>query len=325
MPPATFAPTVVESGTTEAKPVRDVVKALRPSVVHIQTEAVQFDMFNRAVPVGGVGTGEVIDTNGFILTNHHVIEGAQRIIVTFSDGRTVEAIIVGSDSMTDLAVIRVQSGGLTAIPIGKSADLQVGDTVIAMGHALDLPGGPTVTAGLVSALDRSIDVTETVTLQNLIQTDAAINPGNSGGPLVNAVGHMIGINTARVSTGEGIGFAIAIDAAMPLVKELIEKGSVRRGYLGVSMANVTEAVALQLEAPVKEGVLLVRIEVGSPADKAGLRQYDILVMLAGKPVRRTVDLERILFDNRGGATVEMEYYRGSEKRMGTITLGARPA
>ena len=239
LPTATQTPTStpLPNPANDASPhsrIPDIVKKLRPSVVHIQTEAVRLDVFNRPIPVGGVGSGEVLDLQGHILTNNHVIAGAERILVTLSDGRGLEAVLVGGDSSIDLAVIKVEAEDLTPILIGSSSELEVGEQVVAMGHALDLPGGPTVTSGLVSALERSITVDERITIEHLIQTDAAINPGNSGGPLVNLDGEMVGVNTAKIQSGEGIGFAIAIDPAMPLIEELIADGRIGRGFLGVS-------------------------------------------------------------------------------------------
>ena len=314
----------VQTANGPGKTTPQIVKELRFSVVHIQTEAVQLDFFNRPIPTGGVGTGEIIDSHGHILTNAHVVQDAQRIRVGLSDGTTVDARIVGTDSETDLAIIRIDRTDLPVIPLGRSSELEVGERVIAIGHALDFTGGPTVTGGLVSALERTIDVSETVTLQNLIQTDAPINPGNSGGPLVNGSGLMVGINTVKVSGGEGIGFAIAIDAALPLVKELIANGRIERGYLGASVATVTAAAAAQMELPVKEGVVVLQVQPGSPAQKAGLTRGDIIVAMAGRPLRNLSDLNRVLFENRSGKSVEVEYYRGPAKKTTAIVLGARP-
>ena len=246
-----------------------LVIALSPSVVHIQTEAVSLDQFNRPVPVRGVGTGIIIDDKGHILTNNHVIAGAERILVTMIDGRAVGARLIGGDPALDLAVVKVPLEGLIPVRICDSNLLRVGEQVVAVGHALNLPGGPTVTSGLVSALDRSISFSETVSMQHLIQTDAAINPGNSGGALVNMDGELVGINTAKIQGGEGIGFAIAIGPAMPLVHELIAAGRIERGFLGVSGVNVTEALAINFDLPVTSGVGIASVAPESPADVSG--------------------------------------------------------
>ena len=218
---------------------------------------------------GGVGTGEIIDEDGHILTNNHVVEGAQRIVVTLNDNREFEAVFIGGDFFTDLAVVRIDAESLVTIPIGKSSELKVGEQVIAIGHALDLPGGPTITGSWVSALERSIDVSENNTMQHLIQTDAAINPGNGGGPLVNTSGQMIGINTIRIGSGEGIGFAIAIDHALPLIEELKTKGIIERSFLGARTVNITGGLAMNLGLPVSAGAGIVAIAPGSPAERAG--------------------------------------------------------
>ena len=302
----------------------DIIQLLSPSVVHIQTEAVQLDFLNRPVPSGGVGTGEIIDEKGHILTNNHVVEGAERILVTLSDGRAFEAELVGRDPSTDLAVVRIDAKDLVPIAIGQSSDLRVGDPVIAMGQALDLPGGPTVTGGLVSALDREIPVSETITIRNLIQTDAAINPGNSGGPLVNQRGEMVGINTAKIQTGEGIGFAIAIDSAKPLIAELIEKGRVERGFLGVSAVNITEALALNNDLPVSDGVGIVSVAPGSPAEDAGLMPLDIIVGMSGREIGNLTDLGEVLIGYKEGSRVDVEFYREDVKMVVTVILGERP-
>ena len=334
--PATPTPTstpLPTSTPTQAAPVDDrpsprtipdIVKMLRPSVVHIQTEAVRFNVFNQPVPVGGVGSGEIIDHEGHILTNNHVVEGAERILVTLSDGRGLSAELIGGDPSIDLAVIRVDAADLTPITIGRSADLEVGEQVVAIGHALDLPGGPTVTVGYVSALDRSIDLSETATLEHLIQTDAAINPGNSGGPLVNLDGEMVGINTAKIQGGEGIGFAIAIDPVLPLIKELIAEGRIDRGFLGISVITITETIAMNAGLAVTSGVGVVSVVPGSPADLAGLRPNDVIVQVEDTAVDNISDLDGVLIEYREGTSVKVGFYRGDQERTLTVTLGERP-
>ena len=334
-PPATPtpipAPTVTPAATPTPPPdpapvtrtIPEIIKALTRSVVHIQTEAVRLDQSNQPSPGVGVGTGEIIDEEGHVLTNNHVIEGAQRILVTLYDGRAFEAELVGGDSALDLAIVRIEAEGLVPIPIGKSSNLVVGDQVIAIGHALNLPGGPTITGGWVSALDRSLDISQTVTMQNLIQTDAAINPGNSGGPLVNRDGEFVGINTAKLPSGEGIGFAIAIDTAMPMIQELIDHGRIDRGFLGVSTVNITDALARNFDLPVTSGAGIVSVVPESPADKVGLRERDIIVVMAGKTVRNIAQLDSILIGYPAGVSVEVEFFRGDTSRRVTVTLGER--
>ena len=210
------------------------------------------------------------------------------------------------------------------ISIGKSSALQVGDSVIVIGHALNLPGGPTITGGWVSALDRNIAVSQTITMGNLIQTDAAINPGNSGGPLANINGEMVGIATAKIPTGEGIGFAIAIDPAMSQIQELIAVGRIDRGFLGISGVNISEAFARNFGLPVAFGVGIAALAPDSPAEQAGLQVRDIIVELAGKEVRNTADLDEILILYRSGESVAVAFYRDDEKRTINVPLGERP-
>jgi len=321
------AATATSTPAPTARTIPEIIAELTVSVVHIQTEAVRLDEFNRPSPGVGVGTGEIIDDQGHILTNNHVIAGAERILVTLSDGRVFEAELIGGDSTLDLAVLRIEAEGLVPIPIGKSSNLAVGDQVIAIGHALNLPGGPTITGGWVSALDRTIDVSQAVTMQNLIQTDAAINPGNSGGPLINRVdGKFVGINTARLPSAEGIGFAIAIDTALPIIKELIANGRIDRGFLGVSTVNITDALARNFDLPVTSGAGILSVVPDSPADKAGLRERDIIVAMAGKTVSNVAELDSILIGYREGNSVEVEFFRFREdtSRKVTLTLAARP-
>ena len=328
---STAMPTAIPAATPTLPPapvirtIPEIIQDLTPSVVHILTEAVQLDQFNRPSPGVGVGTGEIIDAEeGHVLTNNHVVDGAQRILVTLGDGRVLEAELIGGDATLDLAVLRIEAEGLVPIPIGKSSDLVVGDQVIAIGHALDLPGGPTITGGWVSALDRTLDVSQTVTMQNLIQTDAAINPGNSGGPLVTRDGEFVGINTAKLPTGEGIGFAIAIDTALPLIEELIANGKIDRGFLGASTINISDALARNFDLPVNFGAGIISVAPDSPAEEAGLQEMDIIVAMAGKTVRNVAELDSILIGYLAGNSLEVEFFRGDNRRTLTVTLAERP-
>jgi len=314
----------VQTSTLGRSNIPEIIKALSPSVVHIQTEGVRLDQFNQPVPVGGVGTGEIIDDQGHVLTNNHVIDGAETILVTLSDGRAFEAELVGGDATLDLAVLLIDAEGLVPIPIGRSSALQVGDSVIVIGHALNLPGGPTITGGWVSALNRSIDVSQTITMRNLIQTDAAINPGNSGGPLINLDGELVGIATAKLPSGEGIGFAISIDSAMPQIEELIAIGKIDRGFFGVSGINISEALARNVGLPVTSGVGIISVAPDSPAERAGLRVRDIIVGVAGKSVSNTAELDGILIQYRSGESVAVDFYRGDRKLTVNVSLGERP-
>ncbi|MBM4437566.1 MAG: trypsin-like peptidase domain-containing protein, partial [Actinobacteria bacterium] len=308
--------------------VPDLVMRMRPSVVHIATESVGLDPFGRAIPGGGVGTGFVINVSGLVVTNNHVVEGAQRLVVDLFDGRTVEASVVGRDPQTDLAVIKIDASGLQPAPLGRSDDLQVGESVVAMGHALDLPGGPTVTAGVVSALGRTISNigAQNLTLSDLIQTDASINPGNSGGPLLNMFGEVVGINSAGAGGSQGISFAIAIDGARPVIEALIKDGRITRGYMGISSATITRSIARQNDLPVDHGVYVVQVSPGRPAAAAGLRAGDILVRINGEELLDSGALSRILAKYMPGTVIRVEIVRGpaTTPRTLEVTLGQRP-
>ena len=313
-------PLMPTTGLTTPK----VVDILRPSVVHIATEAATLGFFSRPQVSRGVGTGFVLDTQGHILTNNHVVEGAQSIIVTLTDGRVLSAEVVGTDPPTDLAVLRIKADDLHPATLGRSDTLRVGSDVVAIGHALGLEGGPTVSKGVVSALDRTIQVDAQTMITGLIQTDAAINPGNSGGPLANARGEVVGISTAIIAEGRGIGFAINIDDARLVLEQLIESGAVERAFLGITHVTITPSIARNLGLPVEKGLVLVRVVPGFPAEASGLRDNDIIVGLGGEEIRNTGDLYLFLATHRAGETVSVTYYRDGSEHSAMVTLADRP-
>jgi len=325
---ATATPTAVTTPSAQGTPLTtpEIVGLLRPSVVHVLIEGTTLSVFGQAIPTEGVGTGIIIDEQGHIVTNNHVVyidseTPAQKITVTLSDGRQFQASLVGGDSPTDLAVLKIDADNLTPAKLGDTAQLQVGDDVVAIGQALDLPGGPTVTRGVVSAKDRLIQE-DPYMIPGAIQTDAAINPGNSGGPLVNTYGEVVGITTQVIrGTAEGIGFAISIDTAKPIIQELIDKGRVERGYLGTSLVNITPSIAEQFSLAVDSGVGIGSVQSGSPADRAGLRAGDIIVKAAGEDISNSGDLLRVLAEHRAGETVTIQYYRDSSLQESNVTLG----
>lgn len=301
------------SGTKGLPDIADVVPLITPFVVSIQTEAITYDVFLRPYPEQGAGTGIIIDSNGYILTNNHVVEGATKVTVNLADGRAFDATNVRTDPQTDIAVIKINATGLPAAKIGDSNKLRVGDWVIAVGNALALDGGPTVTKGIVSYLGRSIQEDSGATLYDLIQTDAAINPGNSGGPLVNLAGEVVGINTAMVGSAQNIGFAISITPTMPTVTALINIGYVARTYLGISMQTVTSAVARQYRLGVQTGVLVYSVSRGSPAVTAGMKAGDVIVTFGGQDVRTEEALRKAITNHKPGDDVEIVLYRGSSQ------------
>jgi S1-C subfamily serine protease len=288
-------------------------------------EGTAFSVFGQPIPTEGVGTGFIIDDEGHIVTNNHVVfingeRPAQKITVTLSDGRQFQADLVGGDRPTDLAVLKIDAENLTPASLGDTAELQVGDDVVAIGHALDLPGGPTVTRGVVSAKERLIQE-DPFMIPGAIQTDAPINPGNSGGPLVNKYGEVVGITTQVIrGTAEGIGFAISIDTVKPIVAELIDKGQVERGYLGINLINITPGIAEEYDLAVDSGVGIGSVQDGSPADRAGLIAGDIIIGAAGEEIKNSGDLLKVLTEHRAGETVTIEYYRDGDLEEAEVTL-----
>jgi S1-C subfamily serine protease len=325
-PSASPAASITPSGERTPLATAEIVSLLRPSVVHILIEGTTFSVFGQPLPTEGVGTGFIIDEEGHIVTNNHVvfIDGerpAQEITVTLSDGRQFRASLVGGDRPTDLAVLKIDADDLTPARLGDTAQLQVGDDVVAIGHALDLAGGPTVTRGVVSAKERLIQE-DPYMIPGAIQTDAPINPGNSGGPLVNMYGEVVGITTQVIrGTAEGIGFAISIDTAKPIAGELIDKGQVERGYLGINLINITPSIAKEFDLAVDSGVGVGSVQAGSPADRAGLEGGDIIVRAADEDINNSGDLLKVLTEYRAGDTVIIEYYRDGDLQEAKVTLG----
>ncbi|MDP8938575.1 MAG: trypsin-like peptidase domain-containing protein, partial [Actinomycetota bacterium] len=272
--------------------VAAILDQVEPAVVSISTTGFNRGNFLSPTPSSGAGTGMILTPDGDVLTNAHVVAGASRIEVKLTSGATMSATLVGSDTTNDVALLRLKgASGLPTVKLGRSADLQVGDGVVAIGNALGLPGGPTVTSGIVSALDRAIGGDDE-RLEHLIQTDAAINPGNSGGPLVNAGAEVVGMNTAVIQSAGGgseaqnIGFAISVDTFRPIVDELRQGGEriETRAFLGVVTQTVTDDIRARLGLAAPNGALVVDVEPGSPADAAGIRPGDVITGLGGDRV-----------------------------------------
>ena len=346
-PVATTAPPASSSGqgatgsgpsTGLASAVRDVAQKIKPAVVQITNEQTSIDLSgSSAIVPAGVGTGIVFDNKGHILTNDHVIAGAEKLRVTLTDGRTFEAKPVGGDPLTDLAVVQVTATNLPVAPLGDSSKLQVGDWVVAIGNALALPGGPTVTAGVVSALERTVQEPPDPNggaapfLFDLIQTDAAINPGNSGGPLVDLQGQVVGINTLVTTQAEpgvpaqGIGFAISISGAKTIAGELIASGHATHAFLGIYYGFLTPGLAAQLGLPTDtHGDVVGRVVAGSPADTAGLKLNDVITAIDGKQLTDESSLGRIISRHKPGDTIALSVLRGSQHLTLKATLATAP-
>jgi S1-C subfamily serine protease len=308
--------------------IRGILERVQPAVVSISSRG--FSDFFNLVPSQGSGTGMVLTPDGDVLTNAHVVADATTINVKLGTGdRTYQATVVGSDPSADIALLRIQgASNLPTVTLGRSSELQVGDQVVAIGHALALPGGPTVTTGIVSALDRTLGQGPD-RLEHLIQTDAAINPGNSGGPLVNAAGEVVGMNTAviqRASAGteaQNIGFAIASDTIQPIVDELRGGGGARlttRAFLGVSSYTVDEATRRGFGLQASEGALVLDVTPGSPAEGAGLRRGDVIRAVGDDEITSSEDLSSAIRKRAPGDRVDVRWQRGSDERSATVTL-----
>ena len=326
------APVVADAAATDAPPsvattsgvdVAAVLDVARPAVVAIRTELVSASPLGAPQRGEAAGSGFVIDPNGTIVTNSHVVEGAQSISVEFADGSRHDASVVAQDATHDLAVLKVDGSGFTSLELGSSSDLRVGDPVVAIGNALGLDGDLTVTTGIVSAKQRDVDVGANV-LRDMIQTDAAINPGNSGGPLVDAEGRVVGINSAGARNAQSIGFAIPIDDALPVIRSL-ERGEVpARPFLGVQTTPITGQVRAQTGVDATEGALVVDVTPGSAAEHAGVRAGDVITGFDGSTVTTPSDLGDLVAAVDPGKQTTLTVDRLGQQRTLTITVGTRP-
>ena len=300
-------------------PVVEVVERVGPAVVNIAAEAIVrdvdpfFGLFfgPRSRRAQSLGSGLIVEPSGIVVTNAHVIEGASRIVVTTRDGRELEAEVLGSDRESDLAVLKVEGRGLPAVPLGSSADLLIGETVIAIGNPFGL--SHTVTAGVLSARGRTVPYERGARLfTDFLQTDASINPGNSGGPLVNVLGEVIGVNTAIVSGASGIGFAIPADRAKRVVDDLLRFGALQPLWTGLRLLTVDPELARRYELPVTRGALVYRVWPGSPAATAGLREEDVITTAAGRPVAAREDVTTAISTVPAGTPVRLTVRRGAQ-------------
>jgi len=302
-----------------------VIAKVKPSVVAINTEVVTYDLFGRAYSQEGAGSGWIIDEDGHILTNNHVIEGAKSITVTLADGRAFPTSIVGTDALTDLAVLKIDAPNLVKANLGDSATVRVGEWVLAVGNPLGL--GISAKEGIVSRVAVSITISAGQTLDDLIETSAAINPGNSGGPLVNMRGEVIGITSVKIATVgvEGLGYAISIDLAEPVIEELVQQGYVIRPYLGVRYGDVTQTLVWRYDLAVTKGAFIAEAVAGYPAASAGLKARDVIVGFNGEEIASASDLRQAIISCQIGQRVEIIYWRGNAKRTTYATLTECPA
>ncbi len=301
----------------------NAVKELKNSVVTIVTTRIAYDFLLEPVPVRGVGSGFIVNKEGHIITNYHVIAGGEILKVITPEGEMTEPRILGGDPRFDVAVLDLPGSGYKPVNIGDSDNLKVGQIVVAVGYPLGLIGEPSVTIGVISALNRTIRAPN-VTLENVIQTDAAINPGNSGGPLATIDGKVIGVNTAIIPFAQGIGFAIPINTAIRIYKDIIEYGKVILPWLGVYVASVTKPLAHFYALPIEKGALVVKLVPYSPAFKSGLKPGDIIVRIDRDEVKTAEDLSSIIRKHRIGDVVEIEFWRGRTSYKVKIELEPPP-
>lgn len=298
--------------------VTSAVDKVIPGVVNISEVKLIKDAHLHVHPVPGVGSGFVIDEAGCILTNAHVVLGSSKINVTLDDGRTLPGVLKGIDTMMDLAVINIDADGLPVPEMAKYNNLKIGQMAIAIGSPLGLVGGPTVTAGVISALDRSIQ-TEMSFMEGLIQTDAAINPGNSGGPLINSQGVVVGVNSAIIPFAQGIGFAIPIGPAMWVAEQLREHGEIVRPWLSINAVDVNPKLMAYYSLPIDKGVVVTRVVPDSEANKSGIEMADIIIRMDDIQIKNVQDMIKVINKHEVGDKVEVEVFRGQEKvRLETV-------
>lgn len=319
-----------------------VYRQASPAVANVLTKATQYDFFMDPVSVEGAGSGFLIDPRGYILTNNHVVEGAQTIEVVLGDLSRYPAKFIGADQRNDVALIKIDPKGksLPVLPLGDSSTLQVGQKVLAIGNPFGFES--TLTTGVVSALGRTVQTSQTTFIDQAIQTDAAINRGNSGGPLINSHGDVIGINSAiytPTGTTAGIGFAIPINTAKRIAHDLMTDGRVHQAFLGIETMAVGGYLADALDLPVQDGLLVQRVTQGGPAAASGIRGGDriaqagmqrfyiggdVIVAIDGQKVASPLDMSLVLNKKRPGDTVNVTLYRGGKKMDVSVKLGERP-
>jgi serine protease Do len=310
----------------------NAIEKVSKNVVNIASVRMVTDQLLRIFPIEGVGSGIIIDNQGHILTNYHVVDHARRLKVTLYDGRTLNATVIGTDKLTDLAVLKIEnydnddnnkaSDFIPSVDLGDSDSLRVGQIVIAIGNPFGLTGGPTVTTGIISSLNRNIEFEEGIL--ELVQTDAAINPGNSGGPLINTKGEIIAINTAKIPYAHGIGFAVPVNTAKTILKELIQYGKVNRPWLGISTINITNRIARYYRLPTNEGALVVKVEEYSPAADAGIRPGDIIEEIDEKRIEEITDLSSRIKKKKANENTLLSVNRYGRRFNISVTLENQP-
>ena len=299
-------------GSSQLLPdIASVVRDVMPSVVSVTTKMTVRDIFQREYTQSGAGSGVIIDDKGYIITNNHVVSGAEKVQVELADGRVISADIVGVDALTDLAILKIEAPELLHAMLGDSSRLSVGDWTVAIGNALG--EGISATQGIISRLNVSLAIKGN-SLSDLIQTTAAINPGNSGGPLLNMAGEVVGITSIKLASidVESVGYAISINSAEPVITSLIQQGYVSRPWLGVALYTVDPYVAAQYDLAVDEGVLIGEVIANSPADTAGLKEGDVITDFDDNKIKNNDDLFQAINDCEIGQRVKIIFVRNEE-------------
>jgi S1-C subfamily serine protease len=305
----------------DEKAVLDTLEKVSKSVVNINTVKLISRMLYQAIPVEGMGSGTIIDSKGQILTNNHVVGGAEKITVTLWNGEMLEGKIVGACSVHDTAIVKVNKPELPAAELGDSEKLRVGQRVYAIGNPFGLTGGPTVTSGVISATKRTIE-SQRGLIENLVQTDAAINPGNSGGPLLDLEGKVVAINTAIIPYAQGIGFAIPINTAKQCTSDMIREGIAARPWLGIVGLSLSSEISRYYNLPLEHGVLVTKVTDGSPAQHAGMIMGDIILKMDRVDIGSIEDLLGEIHRRKVGDEIRITVFRRGFQQYFDVTLSA---
>lgn len=302
----------------------ETVERVSKSVVLINTNSIRTSLEGDLMPVEGTGTGIIIGGSGYIVTNAHVVAHSNGAGVTLFDGRTFDANIIGMDRATDIALLKIKAWELPVAELGDSDAVKAGQIAIAIGNALGLPGSPTVSLGVISALNRPLPWADFV-FEGLIQTDAAINPGNSGGPLCTIDGKVIGINTAIVPFAQGVGFSIPINSVRRIMEQILEHGKVLRPWLGISGMSLNSRLSKRFNLPPESGVLVIKTAIDGPAHISGIRSGDVIYEVASARISNMRDLLIALSSRPLGSAIEIKFLRNASKFKTEIILGETPA
>jgi S1-C subfamily serine protease len=305
----------------DEKAVLDTLEKVSKSVVNINTVKLISRMLYQAIPVEGMGSGTIIDSKGQILTNNHVVGGAEKITVTLWNGEMLEGKIVGACSVHDTAIVKVNKPELPAAELGDSEKLRVGQRVYAIGNPFGLTGGPTVTSGVISATKRTIE-SQRGLIENLVQTDAAINPGNSGGPLLDLEGRVVAISTAIIPYAQGIGFAIPINTAKQCTSDMIREGVAARPWLGIVGLSLSSEISRYYNLPLERGVLVTKVADGSPAQHAGMIMGDIILKMDRADIDSIEDLLGEIHRRKVGDEIRITVFRRGFQQYFDVTLSA---